>query len=66
MPVLSLGAPRRFLLRPRGGGPTTSLTPWSGDLLVMGGRCQRDRQHCVPKQSRRGLPGSASTSRATT
>jgi alkylated DNA repair dioxygenase AlkB len=21
-----------------------------GDLVVMGGRCQRDWQHCVPKQ----------------
>lgn len=50
IPVLSLGAPRRFLIRPAGGGPSTAFTPAGGDLLVMQGRCQRDWQHCVPKQ----------------
>jgi alkylated DNA repair dioxygenase AlkB len=49
--VLSLGSARRFLLRPRAGGRSTTLIPASGDLVVMGGRCQRDWQHCVPKQS---------------
>jgi alkylated DNA repair dioxygenase AlkB len=28
------------------------LSPSSGDLVVMGGRCQKDWRHCVPKQSR--------------
>ena len=50
VPVLSLGAPRRFLLRPSGGGPSTVFTPAGGDLIIMRGRCQRDWQHCVPKQ----------------
>jgi alkylated DNA repair dioxygenase AlkB len=50
VPVLSLGAPRRFLVRPYGGGPSTVFTPAGGDLIIMRGRCQRDWQHCVPKQ----------------
>jgi len=51
IPVLSLGAPRRFLIRPASGGPSTVFTPAGGDVVVMHGRCQRDWQHCVPKQS---------------
>lgn len=50
VPVLSLGAPRRFLIRPAGGGNSVVLTPAGGDLLIMAGRCQRDWQHSVPKQ----------------
>jgi alkylated DNA repair dioxygenase AlkB len=50
VPVLSLGAPRRFLIRPTGGGPSTVFTPAGGDLIIMQGRCQREWQHCVPKQ----------------
>jgi alkylated DNA repair dioxygenase AlkB len=50
VPVLSLGAPRRFLLRPTGGGSSIAFTPAGGDLIIMRGRCQRDWQHCVPKQ----------------
>jgi alkylated DNA repair dioxygenase AlkB len=51
VPVLSLGATRRFLVKPRDGGRSTVLTPASGDLIVMGGRCQRDWRHSVPKQT---------------
>jgi alkylated DNA repair dioxygenase AlkB len=51
VPVLSLGAVRRFLLKPRLGGRSIALAPMSGDLVVMGGRCQRDWRHSVPKQS---------------
>ncbi|MEV4580762.1 alpha-ketoglutarate-dependent dioxygenase AlkB [Nonomuraea jabiensis] len=51
VPVLSLGATRRFLLKPRTGGRSVALTPAGGDLVVMGGRCQRDWRHCVPKQA---------------
>ena len=47
--VVSLGATRRFLLRPKGGGPSVRLDPAPGDLLVMGGTCQRTWQHSVPK-----------------
>ena len=50
IPVLSLGATRRFLIRPAGGGASTSFTVAGGDLIVMGGRCQKDWQHMVPKQ----------------
>lgn len=47
--IVSLGAPRRFGLRPVAGGPSTRLTVAGGDLLVMGGRCQHEWQHTVPK-----------------
>jgi alkylated DNA repair dioxygenase AlkB len=53
--VLSLGSPRAFRLRPAGGGPSTSYHPAPGDLLVMGGTCQRTWQHSVPK-ARHGGP----------
>jgi alkylated DNA repair dioxygenase AlkB len=51
VPVLTLGAARRFLIRPAAGGRSTVFQPLSGDLIVMGGRCQTDWRHCVPKQS---------------
>ena len=47
--ILSLGAPRRFLLRPKGGGPSVRYVPFAGELLVMGGTCQRTWEHSVPK-----------------
>ena len=50
IPVLSLGAARRFLIRPAGGGPSKSIVAHGGDLIVMGGRCQKDYVHSVPKQ----------------
>jgi alkylated DNA repair dioxygenase AlkB len=49
VPVLTLGATRRFLLKPRAGGRSVVLRPAAGDLVVMGGRCQRDWVHSVPK-----------------
>ncbi len=52
VPVVSLGAPRRFLIKPRPGGQSIGLTPESGHLIVMGGRAQRDWLHSVPKQAR--------------
>jgi alkylated DNA repair dioxygenase AlkB len=51
VPVLSLGATRRFLIRPTQGGKSLSFQPASGDLIVMGGRSQRDWRHSVPKQA---------------
>jgi alkylated DNA repair dioxygenase AlkB len=51
VPVLSLGATRRFLIKPAQGGKSVSLTVASGDLIVMGGRSQRDWRHSVPKQA---------------
>lgn len=47
--ILSLGGARRFLLRPRDGGASIRLLPGSGDLIVMGGTCQRTWEHSVPK-----------------
>jgi alkylated DNA repair dioxygenase AlkB len=47
--IVSLGSPRRFLLRPKGGGRSIRLTPGHGDLLVLGGTCQRTFEHSVPK-----------------
>lgn len=50
--ILSLGAPRALLLRPRGGGETIRHHLGHGDLLVMGGSCQRTWEHAVPKTAR--------------
>jgi alkylated DNA repair dioxygenase AlkB len=51
--IVSLGSPRRLLLRPRGGGGRARrFDMWSGDLVVMGGTCQRDWEHSIPKTSR--------------
>ena len=51
--ILSVGAPRDLLLRPAGGGGDTVRRPLGhGDLIVMGGSCQRTWEHCVPKTSR--------------
>lgn len=47
--TISVGAPRKFLLRPTGGGKSTALSLGWGDLLVMGGSCQRTYQHAIPK-----------------
>jgi alkylated DNA repair dioxygenase AlkB len=47
--ILTLGARRPFLVRPRGGGRSRDLAPGPGDLLVMGGRTQLDWEHAVPK-----------------
>jgi alkylated DNA repair dioxygenase AlkB len=60
--ILTLGARRPWLLRPRANrfdhgearGATHDLAPAGGDLLVMGGRCQADWEHSVPY-----LPGRA-------
>jgi alkylated DNA repair dioxygenase AlkB len=40
--LISLGEPRRFLIRPRGGGQSLAFTLGRGDLLVTGERAQRD------------------------
>lgn len=47
--IVSLGAPRHFLVRPSGGGASRRFTPAHGDLLVMGGTCQHTFEHAVPK-----------------
>ena len=47
--ILSLGAPRRFLLKPTAGGRSLRFDLGGGDLLVMGGACQRAWRHGIPK-----------------
>ena len=47
--ILSLGAPRRFLLKPAAGGRSRRFDLGAGDLLVMGGACQRTWRHGIPK-----------------
>ena len=50
--IVSFGSPRPLLLRPRGGGETLRFALGHGDLLVMGGSCQRTWEHAVPKTAR--------------
>jgi alkylated DNA repair dioxygenase AlkB len=47
--IVSLGAARPFGLRPKSGGPGLRLQVGHGDLLVMGGSCQRTWLHSIPK-----------------
>jgi alkylated DNA repair dioxygenase AlkB len=55
--ILSLGTPRPLLLRPRRGGASQRggasrrFEVGHGDLLVMGGSCQRTWEHAIPKTS---------------
>lgn len=61
--ILTLGSTRPWLLRPWSAkfdasstkGATHDLSPASGDLIVMGGRCQAAWQHSVPYLAARGL-----------
>ena len=51
--IVSVGSPRDLVLRPRGGGGASVRVPAGhGDLVVMGGSCQRTWDHCVPKTAR--------------
>lgn len=47
--IVSVGAPRPFRLRPRGGGQSLSWSLGNGDLFIMGGACQHLWEHTVPK-----------------
>jgi alkylated DNA repair dioxygenase AlkB len=50
--IVSLGTARPLLLRPLGGGTSMRFHLGHGDLLVMGGSCQRTWEHSVPKVAR--------------
>lgn len=50
--IVSFGAPRPLLLRPRGGGTSRRFVLGHGDLIVMGGSCQRTWEHAIPKTTR--------------
>ena len=52
--IVSVGEPRRFLLRPGTRGKSRALLLGRGDLLVTGGTCQRTWQHTVPKVAKAG------------
>ena len=50
--IVSFGSPRKLLLRPKGGSVEHTHLLGHGDLLVMGGSCQRTWEHAVPKTTR--------------
>lgn len=52
--IVSIGAPRALVLRPNGGGACSTIRRviGHGDLLVMGGSCQRTWEHAVPKTAK--------------
>ncbi|WFF03954.1 alpha-ketoglutarate-dependent dioxygenase AlkB [Micromonospora sp. WMMD964] len=50
--IVSFGSPRPLLLRPRGGGDSLRFPVGHGDLIVMGGSCQRTWEHAIPKTTR--------------
>lgn len=52
--IVSVGDPRKLTLRPRGGGESIAVTMGHGDLVVMGGSCQRTWEHAVPKVANAG------------
>jgi alkylated DNA repair dioxygenase AlkB len=52
--IVSFGDPRRLVLRPAGGGESVAVTMGHGDLVVMGGSCQRTWEHAVPKTAHAG------------
>lgn len=54
--ILALGEARPLLLRPRGGGVSLRYPLGHGDLLVMGGSCQRTWEHAIPKTARLAGP----------
>ncbi|MGA7272660.1 MAG: alpha-ketoglutarate-dependent dioxygenase AlkB [Acidimicrobiia bacterium] len=52
--IVSLGEARPFRLRPKGGGPSMGWKAGHGDLIAMGGSCQRTWDHSIPKVSSAG------------
>ena len=47
--IVSLGEARPFRIRPKGGGQSMKWPAGRGDLMVMGGSCQRTHDHSIPK-----------------
>ena len=52
--LVSLGEPRKFLVRPHGGGRSRAFRLGEGDLLVTGGLFHREWEHAVPKVAKAG------------
>lgn len=47
--IVSVGSARTLTLRPRGGATAHRFSLGHGDLVVMGGSCQRTWEHAIPK-----------------
>ena len=47
--IVSVGAARTLSVRPKGGGATLKFPVGHGDLIVMGGSCQRTHEHAILK-----------------
>ncbi|RLV54818.1 alpha-ketoglutarate-dependent dioxygenase AlkB [Aeromicrobium phragmitis] len=54
--ILSLGEHRKLSLRPAGGGEQIGYTLGHGDLIVMGGSCQRTWEHAILKTAKPAGP----------
>jgi alkylated DNA repair dioxygenase AlkB len=54
--IVSVGTARTLALRPHSGGPSLRFELGHGDLIVMGGSCQRTWDHAVPKTNRASGP----------
>jgi alkylated DNA repair dioxygenase AlkB len=54
--IVSVGAARPLLLRSRDGGSILRYSVGHGDLIVMGGSCQRTWEHAIPKTARTNGP----------
>lgn len=52
--TVSLGEPRRFLMKPTEGGASIAVSAGRGDLIVMGGTAQRTWRHGIPKVAHAG------------
>jgi len=52
--TVSLGSPRRFMMKPVEGGSSIGFALGRGDLVVMGGTCQRTWRHGIPKVANAG------------
>ena len=50
--IVSFGSPRPLLLRAMGGRERRRFPLGHGDLIVMGGSCQRTWEHAIPKTAR--------------
>jgi alkylated DNA repair dioxygenase AlkB len=50
--IMSIGAPRALCLRPKGGREAIRHALGHGDLIVMGGSCQRTWEHAIPKTTK--------------
>src|SRR3954468_16138393 len=50
--IVSFGSSRPLLFRPVGGGGSRRFSLGHGDLVVMGGSCQRTWEHYIPKTAK--------------